>query len=128
MKLTPQIGEYDMDQVIPDLGSEVNVIPKQTWERMGRPALQWYPIQLRMVNQHKIIPMVQLQGITVDIEGVSMLDDFEVVEIVDDNNPYLTLLGIDQATHMNRVINLNKHKMIFEKKSLRVIIPLDPAE
>jgi len=36
-----------------------------------------------------------LQGITVDIEGVSSLEDFEVIEIVDDNNPYLVLLGID---------------------------------
>lgn len=29
---------------------------------------------------------------------------------------------------MNRVINLKKRKMIFEKKSLRIIVPLDPAE
>lgn len=29
---------------------------------------------------------------------------------------------------MNGVINLKKRKMVFEKKSLRVIIPLDPAE
>jgi len=29
--------------------------------------------------------------------------DFEVIEIVDDNNPYLALLGIDWATDMNGV-------------------------
>jgi len=29
---------------------------------------------------------------------------------------------------MNRVINLKKQKMIFEKKSLRIIVPLDLAE
>lgn len=29
---------------------------------------------------------------------------------------------------MNGVINLMKRKMIFEKKSLRVVIPLDQAE
>ena len=54
--------------------------------------------------------------------------DFEVIEIVDDNNTYPVILGIDWATDMNRVINLKKHKIIFEKKSLRVIIPLDPAK
>lgn len=63
-----------------------------------------------------------------DIEGASELVDFEVIEIVDDNDPYPELVGIDWATHMNRVINLKKHKMIFEKKSLGVVIPLDPAE
>jgi len=39
MSLTTQIGESEMDQVILDLGSDVNVLPKKTWERMGRPAL-----------------------------------------------------------------------------------------
>jgi len=41
MRLTTQIGEYEMDQVILDLGSDMNVLPKQTWECMGRPTLQW---------------------------------------------------------------------------------------
>jgi len=39
--------------------------------------------------------MGQLQGVTVDIEDVSTMDDFEVIEIVDDNNPYPALLRID---------------------------------
>ncbi len=64
---------------------------------------------------------------TIDIEGVSAQADFEVIEIVDANNPYLMLLGIDWATDMNIVI-INKHKSIFEKKSLCVVVPLDPAE
>ena len=55
----------------------------------------------------------------VDIEGASVLADFEVIEIVDEKNPYPALLGIDWATNMNGVINLKKHKMIFEKNSLR---------
>jgi len=50
MILIAQIGEFEMDQVILDLGSNANVLPKQTWEHMGRPALQWSPIQLRMEN------------------------------------------------------------------------------
>jgi len=47
MRLTAQIGEYETDRVILDLGSDANVFPKPTWEKMGRPALQWSPIQLR---------------------------------------------------------------------------------
>jgi len=57
MRLTAQNGEYEMDQVILDLGSNANILPKQTWECMGRPVLQWSPIQLRMVNQQKVLPM-----------------------------------------------------------------------
>ena len=39
-----QIREYDMTDVILDLGSEVNVLTKQTWEKMGKLALAWSPI------------------------------------------------------------------------------------
>jgi len=54
MRLTTLIGKYEMDQVILDLGSDVNGFPKRTWERMGRLALQWSPIQLRMENKQNI--------------------------------------------------------------------------
>lgn len=63
-----------------------------------------------------------------DIEGASALADFEVIDIVDDTNPYPVLLGIDWATNMNMVINMKKHKMIFENNSLRIVIPLDLAK
>jgi hypothetical protein len=36
--LSAQIGEYDVDNVILDLGSDVNVLPKKTWEMMGKPS------------------------------------------------------------------------------------------
>lgn len=40
MRLTAQIGEFEIDQVILDLGSDANFLPKQIWKRMGKPALQ----------------------------------------------------------------------------------------
>ncbi len=88
---------------------------------MGRSVPQWSPIQLRMVNQQKILPMGRLQRITVDVEGPSTLADLKVIEIFDDDNPYPTLLGIDWAIDMNGVISLKKRKMIFEKNSLCVV-------
>lgn len=57
MRMTVQIGEYEMDQVILDLGSDANVLPKKTWKHMGKPALQWSSTQLRMANQQKILPL-----------------------------------------------------------------------
>ena len=72
--------------------------------------------------------MGRLQGVTVDIEGASTLADFKVIDIVDDRNPYPTLLGIDWTTNMNGVINVKKQNMFFEKKSLRVVVPLDLVE
>ena len=51
MKLTAQIGEFEMDEVVLDLGSEVNVLTKQTWQQMGSPQLDISPIHLRLANQ-----------------------------------------------------------------------------
>ena len=45
------IGSYKMDEVVLDLGSEVNVMTKQTWEMMVKPKLAFSPIQLRLENQ-----------------------------------------------------------------------------
>jgi len=39
IRLTAQISEHEMDEVILDLRSDMNVLSKQTWERMGRPML-----------------------------------------------------------------------------------------
>lgn len=57
--------------------------------------------------------MRQLHGVTVDIEGASALANFEVIETVDDSNPYPMLLGIDWVIDMNGVINLKKWAMSF---------------
>ena len=57
MRLHAQVGEYDMKDIILDLGSEVNILTKQTWEQMGKPTLEWSPIQLRLTNQQDIVPL-----------------------------------------------------------------------
>jgi len=62
---------------------------------MGKLKLIWSPIQLRLENQHKIVPIGRLIGISVNIDGVCNLADFEVIEIVDGRIPYPTLIGLD---------------------------------
>ena len=92
MRLHAYIGDYEMTDIILDLRSEMNVLTKQTWEQMGKPTLEWSPIQLRLANQQKIVPLRSFSSVPVDIDGVSTLADFEVIEIIDDSNPYLALL------------------------------------
>ena len=52
--------------------------------------------------------MGRLSNVPVDIDGVWSLVDFEVIEIIDDSNPFPTLLGIDWAIYNLVVINLKK--------------------
>ena len=111
-----------------DLGSDANVLPKQTWQRMGEPKLEWSTIQLRMASQQRIIPLGRLSKIVVDIARVKAWADFEVIEIVEDADPYLVLLGLDWAIDMGGIINLKKRRMVFENNGARVIVRLDPVE
>ena len=43
-----------------------------------------------------------------EIDGVRAFADFEVIEIVDDNCPYLALLGIDWAFNNSTIAYLKK--------------------
>ena len=108
MRLNAQKGEYEMTDVILDLGSKLNVLTKQTWEQMGKPTLAWSPIQLRLSNQQKIVPLGRFLNLQIDIDGVSTFADFEVIEILDDSNPYPALLGIEWEMENAVVIDLKK--------------------
>jgi hypothetical protein len=128
LHLNAQIGEYEIDYVVLDLGLEINVMTKKTWELMGKPKLIYSPIRLRMANQQVASPFGRLEHVPVDINRVRTFADFEVIEIVDDSCPYPTLLGIDWAFNNSTVVDLKKIYITFEINGLRVISPLYPDE
>ena len=74
------------------------------------------------------MPLGRFPNVPVDIDGVSTIAYFEVIEIINDSNPYPTLLGIEWEIENSAVINLKNRQMTFEGKCLRVIVPLDPYQ
>jgi hypothetical protein len=127
-RLNAKIGDFNMGDIILDLGYEVNVLPNKTWQCMGEPALGYSNVQLKLANQHRVLPIGSLKGVTVDIDGVCTKEDFEVIEIVYGTTPYSTLLRLDWAFDNQAIINLKTRKMTFESVEYRVIAPLDPSE
>ena len=63
-----------------------------------------------------------------NLYGVKSLDDFEVIEIVDEKNSYLALLGINWASDNNSIFSFKNRKMFFESDTLTLVAPLDPWE
>jgi hypothetical protein len=49
-----------------------------------------------------------LEQFEVNIEGVKAKDEFEIIDIMDDSDMYLELLGIDWAFDNNALLNLKK--------------------
>jgi hypothetical protein len=127
-RLNANIGDFNMEDIILDLGSEVNVLPKKTWQCMGEPTLGYSNVQLKLANNHRFLPIGRLKGVIVDIDGVHTKEDFEVIEIVDITTPYSTVLGMDWAFDNQTIINLKTMKMTFESEEYKVIEPLDPSE
>jgi hypothetical protein len=128
LHLNSQIGDYDIDYVVLDLGSEVNLMTKQTWELMGKTNLIYSSIRLRMAIQPAVSPFGRMEHVPMEIDRVRTFADFEVIEIVDDICPYLALLGIDWAFNNSTMVDLKKRIMMFEGDGLRIIANLDPDE
>jgi hypothetical protein len=59
-RLNANIEYFSMEDFIIYLGYEVNVFPKNTWEAMGEPKLGYSPIQLKLENQHRVVPISRL--------------------------------------------------------------------
>jgi hypothetical protein len=78
-----------------------------------------------MANQYCIFPIVILENVEIDVVGVNTVVDFEVIEIMEDKEPYPTLLCIDWAYEKYVVINLKKDTMTFEADGIKVVQPLD---
>ena len=57
-----------------------------------------------------------------------MYDDFELIDIVDEKNMYLALLGIKQVIDNQNIINFKKIILTFEDSEIRVVAPIDPLK
>ena len=95
---------------------------------MGNPRLVWSPIQLRLANQSKVLPIGRLTQVPAETEGLRTYANFEVIDIVDDKNLYPAILGIDCAIDNKNIINFKKRILMFEDDELWVVAPLDPKE
>jgi len=49
-----------------------------------------------------------------DLDGVQTMENFEVIDILDNTTPYQALLRLDWAFDNQAIINLKTRKMIFE--------------
>ena len=128
MWMNIHIRNYKVDSVIMVLGSNVNMLTKQTWQKMGEPRLGWSPVQLRLANQTKVQPIGRVSNLVVDVEGTRAHPDFDVIKFIDGGVSYLVLLWIGWANYSMDVINFKKWLMTFENQDIRVIAPMDPNE
>jgi hypothetical protein len=71
-----------------------------------------------------MVPIVRLKGILIDLYGVHTMEEFKVIDIVDNTSPYPTFLGIDWDFDNQAIIDMKNRNMIFDSREYRVIVPL----
>ena len=123
--MTMQIGDYDMDYIILNLGSDVNILIRKTWESMNRLRLKWSTIQLRLENHSKVLTIGRLSQVPMEVEGLRTYVAFEVIDIIDDTNPYHALLGIYWVIKNQTIIKFKKRILSFKDYKIRVVVPID---
>jgi len=95
LRVNIQVVGFQIKDTVLDLESDVTILPRKTWEALGRPRLRYSPIQIQMANQYYIVHIGRLEEVDVDIVGLNTYTDFEVIDIMGDKDPYPALLGID---------------------------------
>jgi hypothetical protein len=90
---------------------------------MGKPKLVWSLIQLSLENQHKIVLIGRLTGVLVNMDGVCSMADFEVIEIMDDIQPYPKFMGLIWVFDNQEIIKLKNREMRFKFESYCTIRP-----
>jgi hypothetical protein len=64
--------------------------------------------------------------VEIDVARVKNTNYFEVIEIMEDKDPYPALLGIYWACENYVIIDLKRDTMTFETNRIKVVQPLDP--
>eukprot|EP01018_Ginkgo_biloba_P002153 Gb_15490 [translate_table: standard] len=91
-KVPMHIFNKIIHKTIIDGGSSVNVIPSSTWEQLGKPPMNLAYYSIKLANQLKIRPIGVLQNVPVMVEGITMSQEFAMVEMTT-NTTYTTLIG-----------------------------------
>jgi hypothetical protein len=87
-----RIGDFDIDCVL-DEETPVNIMPERTWEAIGRPAM--IP-SLRGIGlfRGKLVNLCgRLTQISMNANGTSTEEDFEIIKFIEDNALFTMLLG-----------------------------------
>jgi hypothetical protein len=82
-----------VNQVVIDFGSQVNIFPRETWIRMGRPSIVPTMNYLKLVDQRLIEPIGILRNVDNQIMGIPTLVDFKVINLVEGIPTYVALVG-----------------------------------
>ena len=76
-----------------DFESQVNIMTRDTWEKMGRPRLYESGIYLKLADQGLIEPIGVWKDVDMTIKGISTKVDFEIIDPKEGSSSFPVLVG-----------------------------------
>lgn len=123
-----QINELLIPKVVLDFGSQVNILTKSTWEKLGQPQLVKSEYYLKLADQGLIEPLGLCRNIETTIMGIIVTTDVKVIEPKEGSKSYPVLVGRSWEGKMKANISLEKDRIKLKGQGKKIIIPLDPKE
>ena len=123
-----QINESLIPKVVLNFGSQVNILTKDTWEKLGGPQLVKSDYYLKLADQGLIEPLGLCRNVEITIMGISVRIDFKVIEPREGGKSYPTLLGQPWSRKIKANISLEKDRIKLKEQGNKITIPLDPKE
>jgi len=107
------IGSETIDRVMCDLGASVSLLPLSLFKRMGIGELKPTKMTLKLADRSTIQPVGFVEDILVKIEGIYILADFMVVDIVEDHDVPI-LLGRPFLATAGAIIDVKNGRIVFK--------------
>ena len=101
--MTPQFIVY--------FGSQVNILPRATWVRLGRPKLEKFDYYLKLADQGLVEPLGNWKYVETYIMGIKTRIEFEVIDPKQGTSSYPTLIGRPWERKMRANISLDKDRL-----------------
>jgi hypothetical protein len=103
-----EIDGHMIKQVIVDFNSQVNILPRETWVRLGKPLLHPTMNFLKLADQRFIEPIGTLKSVITSIMGIPTRVNFEVINLVEGIPAYPALVGRPWGRNMRATISLKR--------------------
>lgn len=77
-RVNNQVVGFQIKDTMLDLGLDVNILPREVWEALGKVRLTYLPIQLCMANQYCIVPVGRLEEVEFNVAATLSHRDSEL--------------------------------------------------
>jgi hypothetical protein len=90
-----RIGDFNIDCVL-DEETQVNIMIENTWEILGMPTVVPSLGKIGLFKGNMITLCGRVTNIPIIVEGTTTEEEFEVITFVENNAPFVLLLGKTQ--------------------------------